>query len=142
MWIKILLMAGIAAVALVILRGSRGARHQALRRLMLLVFAGFAVLSLLFPTIWAAMARAVGVGRGTDLLLYGLIIAFLGYVATSYLRFRDLETQLTVLTRRLALDEVALPGGRPESAHDTRPLPGLPAGSASGLRPAGPGAAP
>ena len=55
------------------------------------------------------MAHLVGVGRGTDLLLYGLIVAFLGYTVTSYLRFRLIERRLTELTRQIALDEVGPP---------------------------------
>ena len=34
----------------------------------------------------------VGVGRGIDLVLYGLMVAFLSFTVTSYRRFRDLET--------------------------------------------------
>jgi hypothetical protein len=49
----------------------------------------------------------VGVGRGTDLLLYATILVVLGFMVTSYLRTRDLQRQVTVLSRRLALDEAA-----------------------------------
>jgi small membrane protein len=109
MWIRLLLVLAVCAVALVLLKGHRGARHQAIRRLLLLGFTTVAGLSVLFPGAWTALARLLGVGRGTDLLLYGLIVAFLGFVATSYLRFRDLQHQLTELSRRLALDEAPAP---------------------------------
>jgi hypothetical protein len=109
MWIRMLLVVAVGLVSLALLKGHRGARHQALRRLSLLAFALVAGLSVLFPQAWQRAAEAVGVGRGTDLLLYGLIVAFLGFVATSYLRFRDLQHQVTELARRLALDEAPAP---------------------------------
>ena len=85
----------------------RGARSQAIRRIGLILFAGFAVVSILFPAVWNRMAKLVGVGRGTDMVLYALVVAFLSFTVTTYLRFRDLETRYTKLARRLALDEAA-----------------------------------
>ena len=106
MWIKVILLVAISSVALIGLRAPRGARHLALRRVALIAFVLFAVASVLFPDVWNALAHVVGVGRGTDLLLYVLIVVFLGYITTSYLRFRGLEIQITQLSRRIALDEV------------------------------------
>ena len=108
MWIKVILLAAFGLVAVIGLRAPRGARHLALRRVALIVFVLFAVASVLFPDVWNALAKLVGVGRGTDLLLYVLIIVFLGFMATSYMRFRGLEFQITQLARRIALDEVGL----------------------------------
>jgi len=116
MWIRLLLLVAIAAIALVLLRGGRGARHQAIRRLLLLGFVATAGLSVLFPEAWTRTAEAVGVGRGADLLLYGLIVVVLGFMATSYLRFRDLQRQVTELSRRLALDEAPAPRSLPVTA--------------------------
>jgi hypothetical protein len=39
------------------------------------------------------------------MVLYALVVAFLSFTVTTYLRFRDLETRYTRLARRLALDE-------------------------------------
>ena len=85
----------------------RSARSQAIRRIGLILFAGFAVVSILFPAVWTRMAKLVGVERGTDMVLYALVVAFLSFTVTTYLRFRDLETRYTKLARRLALDEAA-----------------------------------
>ena len=109
MLIQIILLCGIVLVALTLLRRA-GARHQAIRRLGLVLFGAFAVTSVFVPEIWNELASLVGVGRGTDLLLYGTILVLLGYMATSYIRFRELETRFTKLARRIALDEVAAPG--------------------------------
>lgn len=120
MWIKLILILAIGLVALAGIRVPRGARHVALRRVALIAFVLFAVASVLFPNVWNALANAVGVGRGTDLLLYVLIVVFLGYLTSSYLRFRGLESQITLLARRIALDEVGI-----------QPVPAKPAGASS-----------
>lgn len=97
----------IAVVVLVVARlfRSRGARAQAIRRIGLVVFAAFAAVSILFPDVWTQIAQKVGVGRGADLVLYALVVAFLSFTVTTYLRFRDFETRYTRLARRIALDE-------------------------------------
>src|SRR5450631_1239994 len=106
--IQLLLIVVVILVAARLLRG-RGARTQAVRRLGLLVFAGLAVWSILFPTVWNKVARLVGVGRGTDMVLYALVVAFLSFTLTTYVRFHDFETRYTKLARRLALDEAGPP---------------------------------
>ena len=103
--IQVLLIVVVVAVAARLFR-SRGARSQAVRRLGLLLFAAFAVVSILFPTVWNRLAVVAGVGRGTDMVLYALVVAFLSFTVTTYLRFRDFEARYTRLARRLALDEV------------------------------------
>ena len=105
MLIKILLIVAMAFIAALLLRSSQGVRHQAIRRLLLLLFGVISIGSVLAPNVWNSAAQGVGVGRGSDLLLYGLIVAFMGYTLTSYMRFRALEGQITQLARRLAIDE-------------------------------------
>ncbi len=112
--IQIVLIAVVVAVAARLFR-SRGARSQAIRRLGLLLFTTFAVVSILFPAVWNRIAHLVGVGRGTDMVLYALVVAFLSFTVTTYMRFRELETRYTKLARRLALDEAALEGPPPGS---------------------------
>ena len=109
----------IAVVVLVVARlfRSRGARAQAIRRIGLVVFAAFAAVSILFPDVWSRGARLVGVGRGTDLVLYALVVAFLSFTVTTYLRFRDLETNYTRLARRIALSEARRASGRADEPH-------------------------
>ena len=102
--IQLLLIIVVIITAVRLLRG-RGARTQAVRRLGLMLFAGLAVWSILFPSVWNQIARLVGVGRGTDMVLYALVVAFLSFTLTTYFRFRDFEARYTKLARRLALDE-------------------------------------
>lgn len=102
--IQVVLIIVVFLVAVRLFR-SRGARAQAIRRLGLIAFVAFALVTILFPDVWTSIARVVGVGRGADLVLYGLVVAFLSFTVTTYLRFRDLETRYTRLARRMALDE-------------------------------------
>lgn len=104
-----LVLIGFVILTAVRLLRHRGARTQAVRRLGLMLFAALAVWSILVPSVWNRIARLVGVGRGTDMVLYALVVAFLSFTLTTYLRFRDLETRYTKLARRLALDEVGPP---------------------------------
>lgn len=106
--IQLILIAVVVVVTARLFR-SRGARAEAVRRIGLLLFAGLAVLSILFPAAWTEIANLVGVGRGTDLILYGLVIAFLSSTVTSYLRFRDLEARYTKLARSMALEHIEKP---------------------------------
>lgn len=101
--IKVILLVAIIAVTVMLTRSTSGARHQAVRRLFLVGFVVLAAMAVLFPGMLTQVAQVVGVGRGADLLLYGLTVTFLGYVAASYRRMRQLEQQNTVLARHLAL---------------------------------------
>jgi hypothetical protein len=64
----------------------------------------------LFPLKVTAVANAVGVGRGTDLVLYVLVMVFLFTSISLYQRLHTLETQISELTRQLALMNAREPG--------------------------------
>lgn len=107
--IKAILLGAIVVVTGMLTRSTAGARHQAVRRLLLIAFVVLAAVAVLFPPFLTEVARRVGVGRGADLLLYGLTVTFLGYVAASYRRLRQTEQQLTTLARELALRDAPRP---------------------------------
>ena len=137
--IQVVLIAVVVAVVARLFR-SNGARAQAIRRLGLLMFASFAVVSILIPDVWNRIARIVGVGRGTDMVLYALVVAFLSFTVTTYLRFRELETRYTRLARRLALDEAErdFPPGQDRAARPPDSPAGSPADTPSGDPPTSP----
>ncbi|MCT2295336.1 DUF2304 domain-containing protein [Brachybacterium muris] len=102
--IQLLLMAGIAViVAWLFIK--RGAKQLAVRRLLVIAFAVFAVLTVLFPTVLTRVANLVGVGRGADLLLYTTVLVLLGFLALQEARTKSAEKRTTYLARRLAIDE-------------------------------------
>ncbi|WP_248258459.1 DUF2304 domain-containing protein [Georgenia sp. EYE_87] len=108
MLIQIILLVAIAIITVLLTRSTAGARHQAVRRLMLVGFVLLAVLSVLFPSWLTWLARLLGVGRGADLLLYALVIAFLSSLATTYRTTALLNRRITVLARKIALAEAAI----------------------------------
>jgi hypothetical protein len=112
---QVLAVAAVIVIAFLVLRGG-GARHQAVRRILLLLFVIAAGVSVFFPQLLTALANLVGIGRGTDLLLYVMVIAFLGFAATTYRKFRHLEGQITELSR-----QIALLGAERPPAHDEPP---------------------
>lgn len=83
---------------------------------MLMIFAVAAALSIFFPDALTRVAGFLGIGRGTDLVLYAAIVCFFIFVATTYQRFRNMETSITTLSRRIALDEAAKPWTSGETA--------------------------
>lgn len=105
MWIQILLIAAIVVLAVFMMRRTGADSHLAIRRLLMALFVVVAVLSVLFPQWLSWLAQFVGVGRGTDLVLYGLIVMFLAFIYTQYRRNIVLQRQLTLLARKIALLE-------------------------------------
>lgn len=103
--IKLLLLAGIAVVAVMAMRGRSSAGHRAFWRLsgtvVLLAGAG----SVLFPESLTKVAQAVGVGRGVDLILYVLVVAFLLVTVILFRRIGELERRVTLLIRELAIHQ-------------------------------------
>lgn len=108
-FIQAALIAAVAAVGWMMLRTPGGARHQAGRRLATLAFVAFAIFTIAFPSVTTSIAHRVGVGRGADLLLYALVIAFLAQILSSFRRNGARERQITNLARRIALDEAPEP---------------------------------
>jgi hypothetical protein len=111
--IQIFLIAAAIGVLVLLLRSRASARTRAWKKIIVVALTALAVASILRPELTQKAANLVGVGRGTDLLLYVLTAVFLYVALGFYLRFRDVERQLTVLARRIALDEAEASGTRP-----------------------------
>ncbi|MEO8382472.1 MAG: DUF2304 domain-containing protein [Acidobacteriota bacterium] len=61
------------------------------------------------PELTAVLARALGIGRGTDLVFYFAILAMVFGFFSVYVRLRRIESDLTKLVRELALRSAAEP---------------------------------
>ena len=103
MIIKVLLVAALAGAVWFAMRTQARGNHLALRRIAASAFLLAGALSVLFPDITVIAANAVGVARGTDLLLYILVVAFLFVAIGLHQRVHALERRLTDLARELAL---------------------------------------
>ena len=105
MLIKLLLILGVLALVALSVRSRGGVRLQASKRIGLVLFAALNVVAVLRPEEVSAVARLVGVGRGTDLVLYLLVIAFFLGMLSFYLRFKVVDRRLTELARTIAVRE-------------------------------------
>ncbi|NLA65878.1 MAG: DUF2304 domain-containing protein [Leucobacter sp.] len=105
---QLLLIIGVVIAALLAIRFLPGDHSLAIKRLLALLFAVAAVLSIIFPTALTALARIFGIGRGADLLLYVSIVAMLLFaVATVRAKARS-DARVTDLARAMALMEARL----------------------------------
>ncbi|UOQ89842.1 DUF2304 domain-containing protein [Agromyces endophyticus] len=115
MWIQILLVVGVILIGLFLARPTAGDSHLALRRLFMAAFVVVAIASILFPQWLSWIANTIGVGRGADLMLYALILAFLVFVATTYRRNVQVNRRITLLARQIALTQAETEDARGDS---------------------------
>ena len=108
MIIKWLLVPALFLAVYLSLRARASLRGQARRKILagLTVVAG--ATAVLFPNLLQEAADAVGVTRGTDLMLYGLALLFIYLVGSTSVRFREQEARLVSLARRVALSETEM----------------------------------
>ena len=108
MIIKVLLVVALAGAAVMLVRGRPTALNLLVRRgLTLAVIAG-GIVAVLVPSALTAVAEAVGVGRGADLVLYILSVTFLFVTISLYLRLGQLHDRQVELARRYAIMEAEL----------------------------------
>lgn len=108
--IKIILIVVVAVFTVFLMLPGKGARHLAIRRLSMLGLLVLVVLAVIFPSSVTAVAQVLGVGRGTDLLLYGLIVVFIGNSLVVQRRHRKTDLEVTKLARLIAIQ------GAPDAA--------------------------
>ena len=108
-WIQGLLITSIIALLVYLLRSRRSVQSQAWVKVAFLFFVLAGVYAVLRPNDTTVVAHWLGVDRGTDLMLYALIIAFSFTTLSTYLRFKDLELRYARLARAVALEGAQRP---------------------------------
>lgn len=108
MWIQVVLIIAMVAITIYLTRSIPSDRHLAIRRALLFLALIGAVAVIIVPSWLTSVARFLGIGRGTDLLLYGAIVVFLIYVVIDYRRSIRQERVATSLARELTLAEARL----------------------------------
>jgi hypothetical protein len=93
----------LGALALITL--SAGVRGTVRKRVVLFWLALWALgaTTIVWPRSTALAAHALGIGRGADLLLYLSVLVMIAAFFYTYTRFKRVERQLTLLVRRLAI---------------------------------------
>jgi small membrane protein len=109
----------------------RSGQNVGVRASKRLAFAGFVLLNIyavLRPNDVTWVARHLGIGRGTDLVVYLLVVAFVFGMLNTYLRDREISQHLTNLARQLAIRDAELARREDELAERLRAVSGLAAG--------------
>lgn len=121
MLIQVILLAGALVLLFVFIRNSHTVRAQAFKRIAFILFLLMSCDAVLRPndTNWAA--KKVGVGRGADLVLYLLVVAFAFFALNTFLRFRNLERRFTDLVRAVAINGASTPDARGTTALPAAP---------------------
>jgi len=105
MIIQVLLLLATVGLAVVAARSTPSPGHLAVRRVLIMGAVLVSALSVLFPDAVTRAARLVGVGRGTDLVLYlFIVVAVLGWLGT-HRRLTELDDRLAQVVRSQALAE-------------------------------------
>ncbi len=108
MIIQLLLVPALVLAVVLSLRSRSSLRGQARRKILAVLTMVAGVLAVLFPDALQALAEAVGVTRGTDLLVYVLALVIIYLVGSTSVRFREQEARLVQLARQVALSDAAL----------------------------------
>ena len=101
--IQIVLIAAAAGLVWFFVTNRGNSKASAGFKLLFVAFVMLGVYAMIRPDDLTVVAGWVDVGRGTDLMLYCLIIAFAFTTVASYLRFRELEAWFARLARVVAL---------------------------------------
>ena len=101
-WIQVLLIVAIVALLVYLLRSRTNAKSRASVKVGYVLFVLAAVYAILRPDDTTVLANWLGVDRGTDLMEYALIIAFVFTTMSTYMRFKDLELKYARLARAVA----------------------------------------
>jgi small membrane protein len=111
--IKLLLVAAFLGLFVWAFRNRARVGLRAGARIAMFVFTAMAVASILWPNITQVVADFLGVTRGTDLVLYALVVAFFVTSVGSYFRFREQDRKLVEVVRANAIREAILTQGVP-----------------------------
>lgn len=124
--IKVLLLLAGAALVMFFVTNRRKARAKAGVKIGFVLFVVFMVYAVLRPDDLTWIANRLGVQRGTDLVLYALVMGFAFVTVSTWVRFREQELRYARLARTIALsravrpeDEIEVRAEKP--AHDDDP---------------------
>ena len=112
--IQALLLAAIVALAWFFLANRRKANAKAWVKIGFAMMVVAAVWAIVRPDDVTVLANWLGVDRGTDLMLYVLVIAFFFTTISTWTRFREQELRYARLARAVALQNAEVPNTAPE----------------------------
>ena len=108
-WIQVLLIAAVVSLLLFLLRSRKSAQSRAWVKVGYVAFILAGVYAVLRPDDTTVVANWLGVDRGTDLMVYALVVAFAFTTLSAYMRFKDLELRYARLARAIAIEGARKP---------------------------------
>ena len=124
--VQVLLIAAFAFIFVKALRSHSAHSVNAWKKMAFVLLMVLVVIAVLAPDLVSIVAQLVGVGRGTDLVLYMVSVTFGFYVVNQYLRAQESRHQLHQLARRIAILEAQERYGMERLTVLDAPLPGEP----------------
>ncbi|CRR78359.1 MULTISPECIES: DUF2304 domain-containing protein [Stenotrophomonas maltophilia group] len=105
MLIRFLLIASTLTIAWYFLTSRGTSRSNAFKKVLLVGFVAAAIVAILIPEALTQLANFVGVGRGTDLLVYVLVQVVAFQMFNTYAKDKQNQRQIVHLARRIAILE-------------------------------------
>lgn len=112
--IQALLLLAIVALAWYFFANRRKANAKAWVKIGFALLMVAAVWAIARPDDVTVLANWLGVARGTDLMLYVLVVAFFFVTVSTWTRFREQELRYARLARAVALQNAQAPEQAPE----------------------------
>lgn len=103
--IQVILIAGFLAFLFRVLANPSSYQLRAWIKILAILFVLLAIIAVISPNVTNNIARFVGVGRGADLLLYLLTLAFIFNMLSTYIQEKRLQKRIVLLARKIAILE-------------------------------------
>lgn len=104
-WAQVVLVAGLVFIMFYLIRNRSKSQAKAYKKLLLLLFLCASVITILFPDSLTRLAQIFGIGRGADLLLYGVTLTVVFLLVNNYIKDREEQVEIYKIARRLAIIE-------------------------------------
>ncbi|HEU5005127.1 MAG TPA: DUF2304 domain-containing protein [Candidatus Saccharimonadales bacterium] len=108
MIIKIVIIAFVLAAMFWFLANRNTHQSKAWQKIGIILLTIIAVIVVWMPDTSNKFAHKLGVGRGADLLLYLLTLAFIFVVLNTYIKSKEEQRRMVKIVRRLALLEASI----------------------------------
>jgi hypothetical protein len=105
MVIQLILIAAILYVLISFLSSRNSSHTQAWKKIALMIIGLTAIVLILSPNLLDGIAHLLGVGRGADLLLYVLTVAFVFQQLSNYIKTKEEQKKIVILARKIAISE-------------------------------------
>ncbi len=108
MILQVILVIVLCLLIVGFLRSRSTSRTKAYKKILLVLFVLCAIVVVIFPDITTTAAHFLGIGRGADLLLYGLTVVVIFMLLNNYIKDREEQRRFVSLSRKVAIIEAVI----------------------------------